>query len=384
MIRHRFATFRFSARHRERTSSRATGSDWLAPLTPPLLLVAALALAPAAFAAPTESRPSSASPATPGARPAAARVLLVSSAQPPSAPLGEPAATAQPPRGTRATANTSATATVSPRAADASVEGGRIRLPDSPANAPLADALKPDLFPDTREREDAPTATPFVESLRGNLPPLSLEDCRVALQRARQKAELSAEPSTELAPDLLPLTEQVLAYVRMLDERHSNLRRYRWQPAGTAKVATDGPDRDDFTFSRPIKDVSALAFHSRDGDVSLEGVAVIGVDGHRAEFGLDPPLVIMSGIPRREVFHLYSRTEVRKVEVRYKALQQDRAPRVSLYLGISDHPDYLKSCIYYLERARQTLSGEAAGTSEQLGKVLKLADEQLRQFQRKR
>jgi hypothetical protein len=62
-------------------------------------------------------------------------------------------------------------------------------------------------------------------------------------------------------------------------------------------------------------------------DVYLYYVGVVDDDNQMAaEYHLDPPRLLRAGLPRREVFHLYFPTDLRKVVVRYCAVEERGNP----------------------------------------------------------
>lgn len=245
-----------------------------------------------------------------------------------------------------------------------------IHLPDESGTMPLREQLA-----------DGPSARPSPEGpapgeasrlpLPECFPPLSLADCVEVL--LWMNGRLGLLPAKEKKPDeeLLPVLDQIKQYVRIVDNRSSTLAFYRWVFVDRSKVAMQGLDEDIFESGNVIADVSAISLEAELGDVLVHWVEVIDSRGEKTEFRLATPSRLRAGLPRREVFHLYFPTDIRRVRVCYESAPPVRVqPRVTLHAGITKRTEYLKGALYYLTRAREALvSGNWEESAAQLDRA---------------
>ncbi len=273
----------------------------------------------------------------------------------------------------------SANASELPTAFDASAN--QVRLPDEPGTVPLREVRVQALEDTEPEPQAVPQAGPVASDLPDSLPPLSLQDCVNALQWAQKRVADSISGSRPAEPLLNPLLNQILGYLRIVDERQSSLAHYRWIFIEQEKV--DGSPLDEDTFDDgSIDDVSAVALDALGGDVLVCYVAIRDDDGEiLADYSLDPPVLLRAGLPRREVFHLYFPSRIEKVVVRYGEVNPAENARVNVYAGITREREYLKQAQFYLRRAKEALDQMDLQTAENM---LASAVRRIERFQRKR
>lgn len=209
-----------------------------------------------------------------------------------------------------------------------------------------------------------PTATATPAPPLGPIafvPPLSVNDCVGLLEKLN--AELAKAPArydTKRIDDSVPrLLQSVYNYLKFRDELLSSLTGYEWVPLGRGKVDREGADRDEFVFNPPIPHISVLQFEAENGDVILSEVLVTDENGHAVSgFRQHPerPWRIMSGMPRREVYHLWRRTEIAKIELRYApAKPGETSPRISIFGARTNRREYSKMAMHDIDEALKAL-----------------------------
>lgn len=179
-------------------------------------------------------------------------------------------------------------------------------------------------------------------------PPLSLSDCQAILSDAAQV--VGTDPTT--AERMIASVEN---YLKFRDDLHTSLASYQWPRLRSAKVENDPGtvDRDTFRFDPPVERISALGFEAEGGDVWLHTVRVYDEnnalrDTHR----FDKPRLLQQMLPRREVFHLWRRTTISRIEVEYSSANPGpQHPRVSVLGGTTAEREYIKTAIYHLGTA---------------------------------
>lgn len=189
-------------------------------------------------------------------------------------------------------------------------------------------------------------------------PPLSLDE---ALSQLRQ-AQLLLASAGSAAPDDVPQTiGSVINYLSFRDDLHTSLANYTWQALGNAKVENSTRDRDELSFEPPVKRVSALTFEAVGGDLMVQRLRVYDeFDRLRDEFDYEAePRVVRSDLPRRQVFHLWRRTTIKRVEWEASRLstneQSGLSPRLILLGGTTDRPEHVKTAIFQLTLAQTAL-----------------------------
>lgn len=256
-----------------------------------------------------------------------------------------------------------------------------IHLPDESASIPLREQLA-DAPPARRTPEESSATHPLRAPLPAGFPPLSLADCREVLVWMIGRLSPAPTDGKNSDTDYLVILDQIRQYVRIVDDRSSTLASYRWVFVDRGKVATQGLDEDIFESGGVIEDVHAISLEAELGDVFVHWVEVTDSRGEKTEFRLATPTHLRAGLPRREVFHLYFPTDIRRVRVCYESVPPVRIqPRVTLHAGITRRTEYLKGALYYLTRARQAL---ASGQWEECTTQLDRAARRIQRFGEKR
>lgn len=257
-----------------------------------------------------------------------------------------------------------------------------VHLPDEPGTVPLREAIAE--AREDEEQEPAPAAKEETElPLRqpGDVPPLSLQDCQQALAWTKTQLESAPKPVAKLrTADVARVLREVVAYLKIMDERHSSLADYEWIFIEQKKVSGSTIDQDKFD-DIAVHDVSAISFHAEFGDVLLHSVTIRDDRGAVAgEYHLDPPLVLRSDVPRREVFHLYFPIRLEEVIVRFQVAAPRTNPRVNVYAGIASNREYLKQAQYYLWRAIAALEKD---DWDEAVKLISSTSRRIARFQKK-
>lgn len=189
-------------------------------------------------------------------------------------------------------------------------------------------------------------------------PPLSLEEALSQLQQAQLRLAASEESVPE---DVTKTIGSVINYLSFRDDLHTSLANYTWTALGNAKVENSTRDKDELSFEPPVKRVSALTFEAVGGDLRVQKLWVYDeFDRLRDEFDYeDEPRVVRSDLPRRQVFHLWRRTTIKRVEWEASRLSVNErsgvSPRLILLGGITDKPERVKTALYQLMLAQKAL-----------------------------
>ncbi len=201
------------------------------------------------------------------------------------------------------------------------------------------------------------------------VPPLSLDDSArllAAAVRHLQDAPDKVDPE-EVDPSVVRLVESVRDYIVSRDELHTSPGDYEWILVDKGRVSRGSSDRDSFDFPSPITRVSVLGFEAERGDVLIREVVVVDdrgreVTGFRAE--PDTPWVVEARFPRRDLFHLWRRTTVSRIDIKYEAAPGDQSksdPRLHILVGRSETREYGKSAVFSCSQARMALlAGDVA------------------------
>lgn len=218
---------------------------------------------------------------------------------------------------------------------------------------------------------DAPTPTPTPlggVTLQGPVvksvplpipPPLSLSECQNILTSAiAQVPDPPAQSGDPVAAQRM--VRSVENYLKFRDDLHTSLANYQWQMLKSAKVENNPGevDRDTFTFNPPVRLISALGFEAVGGDVWLHRVLIYDENGLlRDTHTFDQPRLLQQLLPRREVFHLWRRSTISKIVVEYSAANPGPLePRVVVLGGMTEEREYIKTAIYHLSAANESLA----------------------------
>ncbi|MBI5155423.1 hypothetical protein HZA57_09315 [Candidatus Poribacteria bacterium] len=217
----------------------------------------------------------------------------------------------------------------------------------------------------------APTAPPIKFS-----PPFSLSDCLRLVSLATDAIPTDKAGQESVHRDSLgQLITSVTDYLKDRDDLHSNLIGYQWTRIGRGKVREPLIQGKTFDWSPEEypAEVSALSFEVTGGDAQLHAIRVFDPSSEEpiASFlsESEKPVLLRHSLPRREVFHLWRPATISKIEVAYSQVvpSAEVVPRVYVYAGRTDKPEYGKAAIFYLTRAQQRVElGRVAEGREDL------------------
>lgn len=201
------------------------------------------------------------------------------------------------------------------------------------------------------------------------VPPLSLDDSSrliAAAVRHLEDAPDKVDPEA-VHPTVIRLVESVREYIASRDELHTSPADYEWILVDKGRVARGSSDRDTFEFAEPITRVSVLGFEAERGDVLIREVVVVDdrdreVAGFRSE--PDTPWLVEARFPRRDLYHLWRRTTLKQIKIKYEAAPGNESksdPRLHILVGRSDSREFGKTAVLACVEARQALlAGEVA------------------------
>lgn len=228
------------------------------------------------------------------------------------------------------------------------------------ASQPNFPQAKPAPDPSSVERIDGVALPDFRY-----VSPFSTADCLNILEQVFA-ALAQEEDGQQLysTRSMLRAVETTNNYLKQRDELHSTLVGYKWQEIGSIAVGKAtyelrGADWDALT--QP-PEITALSFEARDADVKITSLAVLNDTNERVafEFSDKSPVVLRHSLPRREVFHLWHPTRLRRLEIT-AALAPGRAGtvpplgRVVIHGGSTTRREYAKSAIFSLNETEEDL-----------------------------
>lgn len=217
----------------------------------------------------------------------------------------------------------------------------------------------------TPAAEDADTS-PSLElttlSAEGLLdPPLSVGDCIGVVSRLQRACPRPGETQSPRDRDIFARALRgVREYLDLRDDIHASLAHFRWTLIKTGGVAPGGTDKDTFTFeaARIPREISALCMEAEGADILVSDLRITDDSGHAsASFPAlrEHPRIIRHSIPRREVFPLPQRTNIRSIAIAYSQASTPAPgspdPRVRIFAGQTDDPEYDKQAAQALETA---------------------------------
>ena len=207
----------------------------------------------------------------------------------------------------------------------------------------------------------SPVATPQPAGKPAPLPvppPLSLSECQSILADAMKRIPASGSAAED--PTAQRMLRSVENYLKFRDDLHTSLANYTWKTLKSAKVENKPGevDRDTFTFDPAVPYISALGFKVSDGDVWLHRVLIYDENKHlRDVHSFENPRLLQQLLPRLEVFHLWRRSTISKIEVEYsRANPGPTEPRVVVLGGMTIEREYIKTAIYHLSAASEALN----------------------------
>lgn len=206
----------------------------------------------------------------------------------------------------------------------------------------------------------APKPTPITY-----LPPVSLSETLSLISRAEHALP---PPGTPALPadraDIASLKRMLTSCINYLtyrDDLHTSLSDYEWVEMNTAKVQHQPGkhDADVMTFTPPVQEISAISLGVERGDVSVFHVVVYDEKSNKRqlfEFKDDPKL-LRHLLPRREVFHLWKRTTISRIDIEYARadLGSDIQPKVIVFGGITEKREYIKTALFELKRTLEKI-----------------------------
>ena len=226
----------------------------------------------------------------------------------------------------------------------------------------------------TLARTEAPPAAPFVEDPASNprptptpvpfLAPLSLRKSLELLERVESLLPTGDAAARGLPPDapVYSLQRMILSvynYMEFRDDLHTSLADYQWVLLGRGEVNNSAGETASaiYRFNPPVEYISALSFEVGDADAFLHRVVVYDEAGQvRETFVRKPAILLQHSLPRREVFHIWRRTTISRVEMEFsRANVGGKAPVVVMRGGITQKPEYIKTAMYWLRIARTSL-----------------------------
>lgn len=189
-------------------------------------------------------------------------------------------------------------------------------------------------------------------------PPLSLNECLRLIDQIIEILPGEGADSASLAnlpaASILRMIDSCYGYLNIRDDLHTSLAHYQWMRIGETRVADPGDenDRDVLFFDTPVHNISALSLHVDRGDVLLHGMWVYDEEGmERQQFYFNPPKRLRHSLPRMEVFHLWTRTQISRIEIEYtRAEEMNRSPKVFISGGVTNRREYIKTALYNLKK----------------------------------
>jgi len=220
----------------------------------------------------------------------------------------------------------------------------------------------------------SPTASPTPTAAATPLPPLnfipplSLAECQDLMSRAETLIPNNpqAAPDAAWVASLQSMVETSANYLRFRSDLHTSLSQYRWVELTGGRVENNpgGVDRDEKVFDPPVEGVSAFSLEARNGDVYLHRLVVFDEKQEKRQefdFSKEPDL-LRHAIPRRDVYHLYRRSTISRIEMEYSTVKprEPGSPRVvvAVFAGMTtrSRPEFVKTAIWHLQEARKAIA----------------------------
>ncbi|MDX2176525.1 MAG: hypothetical protein SF028_08640 [Candidatus Sumerlaeia bacterium] len=245
------------------------------------------------------------------------------------------------------------------------------------AEAPARPAPSP---PSPAATTPSPTPATLQVERFDYVPPLSVTDCIGLMGRLRKHVEATpgrVDPA-RVDPSVPRVLESIYNYLSLRNDLHASLNDYTWIQVGRGGVAgdADSPDTDRYRLGGVVEDTSALSFEAERTDVEIHSLKVIDESGAvTGEFTRERPgqWTIRAELPRRDVFQLWKRRDIREIEVTYAPVNapRGREGRLAIYAGRTSKPEYGKITIYEIDRARRFIR---EGDMVQFGEALEKAE----------
>ncbi|MBI1289796.1 hypothetical protein GC173_00940 [bacterium] len=236
-------------------------------------------------------------------------------------------------------------------------------LASVPAEEPVPTATPAPTPSPTATVTPAPTTAAPVRFI----PPLSIAECQDLMRRAEKLIPPDGAPSPDptWVAGLQSMVETCGNYLNFRSDLHTSLSQYRWIELGGGRVENNpgGVDKDAKTFDPPIEGISAISLEARSADVYLHRLVVFDEKNRKRQdfdFSTNPQL-LRHALPRRDVYHLWRRSTVSRIEMEYSTVKE-REPgepraRVAVFAGITNRsrPEFVKTTIWHLHVAREEI-----------------------------
>ncbi|MEO8376847.1 MAG: hypothetical protein ABI579_04185 [Candidatus Sumerlaeota bacterium] len=192
------------------------------------------------------------------------------------------------------------------------------------------------------------------------LPPISMDETVSLLDKVISELPESNDAEGKSAVPVETLRRMLRSCVNYLhyrDDLQNSMADYEWIDLGTQKVENPpgGFDHDQIIYNPPIERVSALSIEVEQGDIRIHRLRVYDEkDSTRQLFDFaDEPTLLQQQLPRREIFQLWRRSTISRIEIECSRVddKSDAVPRVTIYGGVSDQREYLKTAQFQIELA---------------------------------
>jgi hypothetical protein len=220
-------------------------------------------------------------------------------------------------------------------------------------------------------------------------PPLNIDECLALIERAA--AQLPPAGATDPAlpvESIVAMINSAFQYLNLRDDLHTSLAHYRWIRLASGRVDNEPGriDRDVYTFEVPVRRISAICLEVETGDVLLHGIDVYDENNQRRQqFEFAEPKRLRHLLPRRDVFHLWRRTTISRIEIRYSRHEtavSGPAPRVHVLGGVTSQQEFIKTALYSLQV--EAIPAIREGRYGAAREALATAAERIRDFQRQK
>lgn len=197
------------------------------------------------------------------------------------------------------------------------------------------------------------------------LPPISLDETLSLIDKVASElpAKNEAEGNFSVSTDMLRrMLRSCVNYLQYRDDLQNAMADYEWIDLGSQPIenTSNGADHNVIVYDPPIQRISAISMGVELGDISILRVRVMDEkNATRQFFDLgENPAVLKQFLPRREVFQLWRRSTISRIEVDCKRMDNSSQtmPRITVYGGISEQREYLKTAQFQLELASDRIS----------------------------
>lgn len=214
--------------------------------------------------------------------------------------------------------------------------------------------------------------------------PLSFEDALRLIESVLNDLPKGEDGDAADPARLRDMAESAHLYLQYQHDLHSSLSDYTWIYLDDEPVENDPglTDRDTVRLDPPVEMIGAIGLEARGGDVQVHRLTVFDEnDEFRDEWSRPIPWMLRSRLPRFQIFQIWRRTTVGRIEIEYSRANQEERPRVVFNGGrnVDGRPERIKTAMERLEMATRLLDREPVRW-ETVGSHLTLASEEIRQF----